>query len=195
MRKKLFIFLFLAAAFLGGPRGGYPQSSDLQLTAANQRPAAAEISGYFLNIAGPLNLSRLRGRVVLLNFWATWCGPCRAEIPSLVKLYKSYHAKGVEFVSLSVEIQNNVPRAEFDQFLAAYDIPFPTGLASEKTLADYSTSGIPANFFIDRAGRLATYFIGVHPEEDFETVFNQLLSEPAPPPPAAAKVKSKKRVQ
>lgn len=144
-----------------------------------QRAVAPEIGGYFLNTPDSPDLGKLRGKVVLLNFWATWCAPCRMEIPSLVKLYQTYHPLGVEFLALSVEINNNIPRGMFDQFLAQNDITYPTGLASVKTASDYGINGIPASFFIDRDGKIAASFMGLHPEEDFAAIFNQLLAEPA----------------
>jgi hypothetical protein len=101
------------------------------------------------------------------------------EIPSLIKLYQTYHPQGVEFLALSVEINSNVPRDLFDQFLTQNDIIYPTGLASNKTAADYGINSIPASFFIDRNGKVAASFIGLHPEEDFAALFQQLLAEPA----------------
>ncbi|HVM33340.1 MAG TPA: redoxin family protein [bacterium] len=172
--RRFFLFLVLLA--LAGGCGS--KGDQVGLTPADKRVAAPEISGYFLNVAGPMSLAQLKGKVVLLNFWATWCGPCRAEIPSLVKLYSLYHPKGVEFLSLSVEIDNNLPRGQLDQFLASNNINYPTGLASHQTLSDYSTDGIPANFFIDKQGRLATYFIGLRSEDDLTAVLDQLLKEP-----------------
>jgi thiol-disulfide isomerase/thioredoxin len=176
--KRLFLIPVLSVLLAGCGSGG----SNRNVMDPAQRAAAPEISGYFLNTPDSPDLGKLRGKVILLNFWATWCGPCRMEIPSLIKLYQAYHPLGVEFLALSVEINNNVPRGVFDQFLAQNDITYPTGLASVKTASDYGINGIPASFFIDRDGKIAASFVGLHPEEDFAAIFNQLLAEPAPNP-------------
>jgi thiol-disulfide isomerase/thioredoxin len=177
--KKVFL-LSVLAAFLAGCGSGTGGGSGLRTMDPSQRVAAPEVSGYFLNVPDSPNLEKLRGKVVLLNFWATWCGPCRMEIPSLIELYQTYHPQGVEFLALSVEINSNVPRGIFDQFLTQNDITYPTGLASNKTAADYGINSIPASFFIDRGGKIAASFIGLHSEEDFAALFQQLLAEPAP---------------
>ncbi|MGH7738941.1 MAG: TlpA family protein disulfide reductase [bacterium] len=172
--------LFLAPLLILFVIGCGSAVSGPKLSPPSQRSAAPEVGGYFLNRSSALNLEKLRGQVVLLNFWATWCGPCRAEIPSLVDLYRTYHPKGVEFLALSVEIDNNVPRGVFDKFLTNNDMIYPVGLASDKTTSDYGINAIPSSFFIDREGRVAASFVGLHSEGDFIQVLNRLLAEPAP---------------
>lgn len=127
--------------------------------------------------APSLKLSDLKGKVVILDFWATWCGPCRMELPSLVKLRDQYGPRGLEVVGLSVEINDNQPRENFTRFLKSYNIAYPVGLASLQTLQNYGVNPIPATFFIDKNGKIALSFIGVHPEEQFVAAIEKLLAE------------------
>jgi thiol-disulfide isomerase/thioredoxin len=123
------------------------------------------------------SLARLKGKVVVLDFWATWCGPCIMEIPTLVKMYDDYRSKGLELLGLSVEVNDNRPKEFFDQFISAHKINYPIGLANMDTLKNYGISPIPATFFIDKSGRIALSFVGVRPEGDFIGAVEKLLAE------------------
>jgi thiol-disulfide isomerase/thioredoxin len=111
--------------------------------------AAAEIqAAYWLN-SEPLTLAALRGKVVVLEFWATWCPPCRTSIPHLIKLNREYKDKGVVFVSLTDE-----PRATVEPFAAQMKMDYAIGGGSP-TAGAYGVQGIPTAFIIDPAGRVA----------------------------------------
>jgi peroxiredoxin len=99
------------------------------------------------------------------------------EIPDLIKLYDKYHSKGVEVIGLSSEGQDLKPQDYFKKFISQYGMDYPVGLAGTETLADYGIRGIPASFFIDKQGKVALSFVGVHPEEDFTAAVDQLLKE------------------
>lgn len=168
LRAVIFGILFVA---------GCGKGDKLALAPPAQRPQAAEIRARFFNAPDDLSLSQMKGKVVVLDFWATWCGPCRMEIPTLVKMYNTYHPKGLELWGLSVEAGDKQPREYFNKFISAAGIPYPTGLASMETLKSYGIDPIPATFFIDKSGRVALAFVGAHPEEDFAGTIEKLLSE------------------
>jgi thiol-disulfide isomerase/thioredoxin len=166
---------FLLLGFLAAGCGS--RQGSIELIPENQRLAAPEIQAECLDPHRKLDLAHARGRVVILDYWATWCGPCRMEIPSLVKVYDAYHAKGLELWGLSVEGADGKPPGYFEKFIAFFKIPYPIGLASKQTLAAYGINPIPTTFFIDRSGRIALSFVGAHPEGDFTAAIEKLLAE------------------
>src|SRR5947199_4198389 len=100
-------------------------------------------------------LASLKGRIVLLNFWATWCPPCRKEMPDMENLYRTYEKKGLTVIAASDE---NRPVVE--QFLAKNPYSFTVALdAGGKVQAAFGVDGIPKSFIFDREGRLAAQAI------------------------------------
>jgi thiol-disulfide isomerase/thioredoxin len=109
----------------------------------------------------PIKLSDYAGRVLVVNLWATWCGPCRMEIPELVKLYKEYQAKGLEVVGLSTE--NPEASAEgVRRFAQEFKIDYPLGWATEEVAITLmqGRDAIPQSFVISRDGRVLKRFVG-----------------------------------
>ena len=171
MKRKMILIGLLVLCCLGcGKRSG------IDLIPPAQRPQAAEIKANFLN-SNNLVLAQMKGKVVVLDFWATWCGPCRMEIPTLVKMHDIYHSKGMELWGLSVEANDGQPKDYFNKFISSFSIQYPVGLANTETLTAYGINPIPTTFFIDKKGRIALSFVGVHPEEDFTYAIEKLLAE------------------
>ena len=99
-----------------------------------------------------ITLSKLRGKVVLVDFWATWCGPCRESTPHLIQLYKTYREKGFEVIGMSVDKEDETESV--NRFVKAMDIPYPVVIAPQEVARNYGVSGLPTSFIIDREGRL-----------------------------------------
>ena len=111
-----------------------------------------------------IKLSNYSGKVLLVNLWATWCGPCRMETPELVRLHKEYHERGVEFVGLSTE-DPNASAQKVRDFVQQYNVDYHVGWATREvalTLMQGKTS-IPQSFIITRDGRVLKRISGFHP--------------------------------
>lgn len=110
---------------------------------------------------GPIKLADYSGKVLIVNLWATWCGPCRSEIPELVKLYQEFRPQGLEVVGLSTE--NPQASAEgVRQFVNDFSMNYRVGWAtSDVALALMNNrTAIPQSFVISRDGRVLNRFIG-----------------------------------
>jgi len=122
-----------------------------------------------------LKLSDFAGKVVILDFWATWCGPCRMEIPGFVKLYEKYNDQGVEVIGISLDQQGwNVVKPFMDQ----YKINYPVVLGNREVVAAYGgITGIPTTFLINKKGEIVERLVGYRPVEIFENAITELLNE------------------
>jgi cytochrome c biogenesis protein CcmG/thiol:disulfide interchange protein DsbE len=104
-----------------------------------------------------VTLGQLRGQVVVLNFWATWCPPCVDEMPSLVAMQRRMKAKGVTVLAVSIDVDENAYR----QFLKAHGVDLLTVRdPAQKTPTLYGTHGWPETYIIDRSGVVRRKFIG-----------------------------------
>jgi thiol-disulfide isomerase/thioredoxin len=114
---------------------------------------------------GPIKLGDYSGKVLLVNLWATWCGPCRMETPELVKLHKEFQSRGVEMVGLSTEDPEASAESVSD-FIREYKVDYQIGWATREvaqTLMQGRTS-IPQSFVFARDGRIIKRFIGFRPD-------------------------------
>ena len=119
--------------------------------------AGRKAKDFAVQIPGAAHLSDLRGKVVILNFWASWCPPCLEETQSLNKLQQDISSKGGVVLGLSVDED----KAAYQKFLVDNHVVFPTyDDTSKKTAADYGTSMYPETYLIDRSGRLARKIVG-----------------------------------
>jgi cytochrome c biogenesis protein CcmG/thiol:disulfide interchange protein DsbE len=111
---------------------------------------------------GSLSLSDLRGRVVVLNFWATWCTPCRAEMPALEQVYRAHQDEGL--VIVGIDVQEAADRVS--AFLPEVGVTFPILLDSDTRIATrYRATGLPASFIVDRHGIVRDIRLGPYSEE------------------------------
>ena len=102
----------------------------------------------------PISLADYRGKVVLLDFWAVWCGPCLGEIPRIKAVYEKYHDKGFDVIGVSLDEDAAVLR----EFITEQEIPWRQIFDGQKwaghLVQQYGVRGIPAPFLIDRKGKV-----------------------------------------
>lgn len=104
-----------------------------------------------------LRLEELRDKVVFLNFWASWCPPCRAEARTLEAAWRKYREQGVVFVGVNIQDKEESAR----EFLAEFGITYPNGIDRGARIAiEYGVWGLPETFFIDRDGRITYKHVG-----------------------------------
>lgn len=122
-----------------------------------------------------VQLADFKGKVVILDFWATWCGPCKMEIPSFVALQKQYHDQGLEVIGLSVD--QGGPSV-VKQFIPKLGINYPVMMADEKVQSDYGDiEAIPTTFVINRQGVIVAKHVGVTEKAEFEAEIKPLLKK------------------
>ena len=120
-----------------------------------------------------ITLSNLRGKIVLVDFWASWCPPCREEAPRLAQVYKEYKDRRVEFIGISIWDRLN----DAKDYIQLFDITYPAGLDAQGTiLVDYGVRGIPEKFFIDAQGQLVAKFIGPSDTDGLRETLDQMLA-------------------
>jgi thiol-disulfide isomerase/thioredoxin len=132
----------------------------VSLDAVSEREPAPDFSVASLDGDGTVALRDHRGRPLLVNFWASWCGPCRAEMPALERF--AARADGLAVVGLAVD---DVP-SRLRAFAGDAGVTFPLGIASGRVARDYRATNLPVTAIIDADGRLAsTWFGEIHCEE------------------------------
>jgi len=121
------------------------------------------------------NLSDYRGKVVMLNFWATWCPPCVKEIPEYVELQAEYGSQGVQFLGIALDDEG---AAKIKPWLAKHPVSYPIMVPDPKVIANYGDlSSIPVTYIIDRKGMIRESFVGIRKKEVVVEMLKKYLSE------------------
>jgi len=124
-----------------------------------------------------ITLSQFRGNVVVINFWASWCPPCRDEAAYLERTWRRYKDRGVVFIG--VDYLDTEKKAL--EYIAEFDITYPNGPDIGTRIADaYRIKGVPETFFVDKRGELRDVYIGPLKPPDLEQRIDKLLAEPYP---------------
>jgi cytochrome c biogenesis protein CcmG, thiol:disulfide interchange protein DsbE len=145
-----------------------------------EAPAMPAVSPTPLTVASlEENLSAYRGQVVILNIWATWCGPCIKEIPDFIKLREKYGPQGFEIIGVSIDpiAQQGGGAPAVAPFMKRLSINYPVWMVTDQAaLGQYPMgTGIPTTYIIDRNGRVAQKYIGARPMSVFENDIKPLL--------------------
>jgi len=134
-----------------------------------------------------VSLANYRGKAVLVNFWATWCGPCKIETPWLVELRDKYAAQGFEILGVDTEAEDLKPddkagwdkdRAGVSRFVAQEKVDYPMLINGDSIADAYGgLDDLPASFFVDRNGKVVAASVGLTSESDIENNIRKALAD------------------
>lgn len=163
MNKITKIFGVLALIFLIFSSN----STQAQLQEGTKAPAFT-----LKNLDGKsVKLSDFKGKVLIIDFWATWCPPCKAEIPDFIDLYKTYQKKGLVILGIALDDKEKVSK-----FAKDYNINYPIVIGDQSISALYGgITGIPTTFIIDRKGVIKAVHVGYKTKDVFEKEIKALL--------------------
>jgi len=165
--KFIFILgILLFSGCRGGEKAGASESSEKAAVSTAPDFTVSALDGR------TIKLSSLKGKVVLIDFWATWCGPCVYEIPGFIKLYDKYNERGLEIIGLSVDRD----RKAVVDFAEKRGVNYPIAFADGEIQENYGgIRAIPVTVFVDREGRIAKSVVGARDEAFFENEIIKLL--------------------
>ena len=158
---------------------GQPTRPDLSTVTfvASPVPEHRTAPGFTLPLldgTGPTSLARYPGKIVVLNLWASWCGPCRDESPKLQSVWESYRSLGVQF--LGVDQQDS--KAEASAFVREFGLTYPIAFDPDGSVAaSYGALGLPTTFVIDASGVIRYRFLGRVDPAGLQDVLQGLMAE------------------
>ena len=169
----LFALLAWALVRTGGNPGGLGVNAQLgeKPTASRQAP---DFSLPNLDETATLNLVDYRGKVLMLDFWSSWCPPCRVEAPVLSQIYREYSGLPVEFIGVAIWDDAHA----ISTFANEFAVPYPLVVDEKGRVAiDYGVAGIPEKFFIDQTGTLQRSFVGPMSPKALRNILDEMLEQ------------------
>jgi thiol-disulfide isomerase/thioredoxin len=159
-------------------QGGLPPPASgpvIRLASSEERPVAPPISGEVVG-GSHWDLSAQRGKVVLVDFWATWCPPCLRSIPDLIAMQNKFGPRGFEVIGISLDRGGDAIVAPF---ISRTGINYPVLVDGQARFArSYGgVEAIPTFYLVDRNGRIAAHVVGGRPAETIENAVRSLLAE------------------
>ncbi len=176
--RKLLQYLLFAAAILWIALASQNWTDqEAGVKPAKDRKPVADLLLPQLN-GGSWRLSDHRGQVVLINYWASWCAPCRQETPGLIDLARDYRYKGLSIVGVSMDEGG---KRAVQSFMSEFHLPYPVLMPDLALPSTPAVEALPTTVLVDRNGRAAKSYIGAVRESVFRVDVDRLLAEqPAP---------------
>ena len=173
----LFALLAWASARSGGNQGGFGVNAEFgQVEISSHQAADFSLE---LMTGEVLTLADLRGKAVMLDFWSSWCPPCRQEAPVLAEVYLEYKGLPVEFVGVDIWDEPSAAQGHIDR----YSVTYPNGIDSDGIIAiNYGVTGLPEKFFISPDGMVVKKFVGPMSPSKLRGILNEILGSNPPPP-------------
>lgn len=168
-----------------GCGGSAPQDGGFQFTgatsageviAASQRSAAPAFAGELLDGAA-FDSTKLAGNVVVINFWGSWCPPCRVESPEFQQVYSQLQDQGVQFLGVDVKDQRQLAQAFTDSAGVQYPSLFDPAGEVAVAFRGFPANAVPSTIVLDAQGRVAAVYTGAVAQQDLTTALNALLDE------------------
>lgn len=124
----------------------------------------------------PVTQDTYRGNVLILDFFATWCGPCKISIPHLADMYRKYGKQGLQVLGMSVDEDGE---KQVKEFAAEYHMNYPVALAGDTVMGSFGIRSVPIMFLVDKKGKLIEVFRGFNDQigQSLETQIKRLLAE------------------
>jgi thiol-disulfide isomerase/thioredoxin len=168
----MIIFLFVHLSKDGGIRPGV-QTAHAECT-KGQRDCLPDVN-YTDTDGVKYTHASLAGKVVLVNFWATWCHPCQSEIPDLSKTYEKYKAKGVVFLGVMTDSPDN---QQLLNFKSDYEMSYPVVRSNSDLMVSYNyPDALPTTFVYDRGGKQIYSHVGPLRERELDSLIGQLVAQ------------------
>ena len=184
MRISLFVAFLVSVLLLSQGCSRKEQSATLspspkniaEVTTVQARPGMAPNFSWKEKSGNTIDFDSFKGTVTLINFWATWCGPCKAELPDLIALQKEYADKNLRIIGISKDQGLDV-LDEVADFVRDHGITYQILLStSELDEAFGNIDAIPTSFIIDKNGKIAASFVGIRSKEALAEAINPLLN-------------------
>ncbi|MDP4219700.1 MAG: TlpA disulfide reductase family protein [Bacteroidota bacterium] len=173
-KRPIFFAIFFLVSGIAIFLFAKPKAEDMKHAEFSDDKPAPEFTLKDVN-GKTVSLSDYRGKIVVLNFWATWCGPCRKEIPDFIELQNTYGKDGLQFIGIALD-QEGVEKVK--PFNDKYKISYPILIGNNDIADKYGgMNAIPVTFLIDRKGLIRAHYIGMRQKADLESMALALMRE------------------